>query len=148
MGLDVYAFSKIQPSKDEDDFCIHRDQDFPERVADMPAGRFTGRGRFSFRAGSYSGYGIFRDELAVLAGFASAKEARDATGGVCWELINFSDCEGAIGATVSAKLAKDFASLQEEANKRWAGAEWKLGVFNNFRKAFDLAADGGVVVFR
>lgn len=54
-------------------------------------------------------------------------------------------CEGVIGSSVSAKLAKDFADFQKDAdahedrNFREKYAEW--------RKEFEMAADDGAVSF-
>ena len=60
-----------------------------------------------------------------------------------YELINFSDCEGFIGPKTSAKLAKDFAAWQEKAGERG----WFSEKYAQWRAAFELAANGGVVQF-
>jgi len=111
-----------------------------------------------FRAGSYSGYTHWREELAKLAGYPAKDADRYGTvtqrhdagawavsEGPFWELICFSDCEGVIGAKVSAKLAADFAQFQAKADAhederfRWLYGDW--------RKAFETAADKGAVDF-
>ncbi len=111
-----------------------------------------------FRAGSYGGYNAWRDQLAELAGYPKGKYEQygsdyESHCVACWngqsgpfaELINFSDCEGVIGAAVSAKLAADFSEFQAKADAhhdvrfRDKYAEW--------RKAFEKASDNGCVHF-
>lgn len=111
-----------------------------------------------FDAGTYGGYGVWRNQLAVTAGWpegthephraskdSHASSAWAATEGPFWELIEFSDCEGVIGAAVSAKLARDFAEHQGKADQhpdphfRALYAEW--------RNAFEKASDRGCVKF-
>jgi hypothetical protein len=71
------------------------------------------------------------------------------------ELICFSDCEGSIGPETSAKLAKDFADYEEQA-REWAKDryadwhdefDWWFSKYENFKRAFELAAQGGFVMF-
>ena len=73
----------------------------------------------------------------------------------CWsgqqgpfcELINFSDAEGIIGASVSAELAKDFAEFQERAASfDWQHPHFKE-LYQQWREAFELASDNGAVRF-
>ena len=65
------------------------------------------------------------------------------------ELINFSDCEGVIGPKVAAKLAKDFADYEDRASA--FAAKFKddffLALYREWRRAFEWAADGGMVHF-
>jgi hypothetical protein len=109
--------------------------------------------RANFRAGSYSGYSEWRNNLAVLAGWRNDEHAwgtPDGAGTPFMELINFSDCEGVIGAAVSAKLAKDFAEWQERAVQYGALVDddgWFLEKFGEWRRAFEMAADNGAVRF-
>lgn len=140
--------------------CIN--PDFPGRADELDDDaiyEFDGEvGRF--RAGSYGGYNVWRDELARLAGYPETRYRSDysdrdelrydagaweATEGPFWELINFADNEGDIGAAVSAKLAKDFADFQSKADS-WGDEYWRER-YANWRKAFETAADGGFVIF-
>jgi hypothetical protein len=100
----------------------------------------------------------------MLAQFALGKTpepvwADEEAKGPFTELINFSGCEGYIGPVVAAKLAKDFADYQQRAeeyaanqgepdhgSEDWSGDEW-LEVYNDWRRAFEMAADGGAVIF-
>lgn len=112
-----------------------------------------------FRAGSYGGYNGWRNELAKLAGYKESEYENHGASrrgfantvfcnpvpGPFMELINFSDCEGVIGAKVSKKLAKDFAEFNDKAinheNERF------VTVYKDFKKAFECAAENGFVDF-
>ena len=119
---------------------------------------------YGFCAGGYSGYNRWREQLAELAdypaveyetveGYApSRRMRRDAAAwkGLCngkpfVELVNFSDCEGVIGPEVAAKLAKDFSEFDERAKA--IKDEWFYEKYNEWRKAFEMAANGGAVKF-
>ncbi|MDQ0494039.1 hypothetical protein [Paenibacillus brasilensis] len=95
---------------------------------------------YGFRAGSYSGYNLWRK---MLSDFAEANAFQ--------ELIEFSDCEGVIGPVVSAKLANDFTDYEERARKyadTFERGEWWIEKYQEWKEAFRLAADGGAVNFR
>lgn len=134
-------------------------QDFPER-----AGQVEDRAVYScesqggFRAGSYGGYNQWREELAKLAGYPAVETieygkpcqrhdagAFVAGSGPFWELIYFSDCEGIIGASVSAKLAADFAAHQDKADAH--ESERFRVKYSEWRKAFEEASHNGAVDF-
>lgn len=141
------------------DFRAYINSDFPGRADDIEDRAVYSAGEWlGFRAGSYGWYNAWRDSLAELAGYPLGKYEQygrmwDSYCVECWggaqgpfaELINFSDCEGVIGAVISQKLAADFAQFQEKADAhpderfREKYAEW--------RKAFEMAADGGAVDF-
>ena len=85
--------------------------------------------RGNFRAGSYSGYSSFRSWLCQFAMHHSPepiwseetyspKDSRP-----FYQLINFSDCEGTIGATACAKLAKDFEEYLPRAIEHFVGSK-------------------------
>ncbi|WP_323994733.1 hypothetical protein [Aeromonas hydrophila] len=182
MGLDIRAYrnltkldvifnedgdaldkSTLQPV--EYDTRTYANPDFPGReegVEDRAA--YKAEESMGFSAGSYMGYGAWREELAKLAGyplspvdrgFGHAVEmhsggAWEAENGPFWELIYFSDCEGVIGPVVSAKLAKDFAEFDERARRHDEAAGLNGGLYERFqlwRQAFEMAADGGLVNF-
>jgi hypothetical protein len=106
---------------------------------------------FRFCAGSYSGYNTWRNCLAHFAGYESAKSVWDHPElvGPFVELIDFSDCEGAIGSSLSAKLAKDFADFNDRAKKTAAeyGGDWFYSLYQEWQKAFELAAQNGAISF-
>src|SRR3972149_5024711 len=103
MGLDITATSKIAKTRAGLDNTIHLciNKDFPEQAD----GYYTYAEKLSFRAGTYSSYNQWRDQLAQLAQ------------GAFLELINFSDCEGAIGSKTSTKLLKDFQDHEQKTRK-------------------------------
>ena len=159
MGLDITYYKHLTPLTEgadpEDGFQPYDNPDFPgrmegleDRVYQMP------EDRHHFRAGSYSGYNAWREELAELAGYPLTEGDRglrhdsgawDATEGPFWELINFADNEGTIGPVVSAKLAKDFAAYQEKADTHPSGHFRDL--YAQWRIAFEDAAQDGAVDF-
>lgn len=172
MGLDITAYRQVAlaPNAAVDAGGYPEDYDNHMRVWSHPdfTGRLegltdraiytTGTESHDFRAGSYSGYNRWREELAKLAGYDAGDytcygTTRQSHCVPCWngatgpfaELINFSDCEGIIGPVVSAKLARDFAEFQGKADAHTD--EWFREKYADWRKAFDLAADGGLVDF-
>lgn len=174
MGLDITAYRQVKLMPDqhegEEDYDPYGDGGF--RVWSNHAefiGRsegvvenayYTSTDELDFRAGSYGGYNAWREQLAEFAGYPVSpaeyhqgklrhdQGAWDASGGPFWELIHFSDCEGTIGPVVSAKLAQDFADNQAKADT-YAGPEsdWFKSRYADWRKAFEMGADGGCVVF-
>lgn len=153
MGLDISAYRKLtrtdvtlwQFNSEWQTYAnTHRaippNNDWPERAPEFEeTAVYTYEESFGFRAGSYGGYSLWREQLAALAGYPAV------TAGPFYELINFSDCEGVIGAAVSAKLAKDFAAFQEKADAH--EDEWFRDRYAKWRQAFEMAADGGCVDF-
>lgn len=181
MGLDITAHSKITKLNcvyDADGepidpvtreyidhaFTAYINSDFSGRADDVEhKAAYDSEESFGFRAGSYSGYNVWRNQLAKLAGYPAVDVDRYGTGnieqrndysafnaesGPFWELICFSDCEGVIGSSVSAKLAKDFAEFDEKAKAHEPGMDgWFYQKYQEWRKAFELAADAGCVQF-
>ena len=159
MGLDITAYRKIirieLPEGTEPynyrAFTACLNGDFPGRADDITDGAvYLKSEEFHFRAGSYSGYGEWRRRLAGLAGYVDPEAVWN--GGVAtgpfFELINFSDCEGIIGTSVSAKLAKDFADHEHAAlGVDGPDSEWFVAKYAEWKKAFEIAADGGCVDF-
>jgi hypothetical protein len=165
MGLDITVYSKVklaavqgvdanrEPLSDED-FAesLYVDKNFPSACPEFHNGTVvTHDGECQhFRAGSYGGYNEWRDKLAKLAGYASAASVwRNPEPGPFVELINFSDCEGTIGPSVCAKLAKDFAEFQPkvDALPDSFDASYFRERYADWRAAFELAAGNGIVVF-
>lgn len=165
MGLDITAYRrlrKVAPGEgkhpkydDETDYengyvRVYVNADFSAQSAGIDSEAiYKAEESHGFRAGSYSGYNAWRDELARLAGFDGAESvwsnANALVGLPFVELINFSDCEGVIGPAVSAKLARDFAELQSKADAH--PDEWFREKYGEWRRAFEMAADSGAVRF-
>ncbi|HLL74857.1 MAG TPA: hypothetical protein VK421_06295 [Pyrinomonadaceae bacterium] len=165
MGLGITAHEKLAfiSPKDEADAArleqeyedgengvikIWISRDFPraaDKLADGAFYRSEGKD-FRFRAGAYSSYNRWRESLARMIGETARRFWNDPRPGPFVELINFSDCEGVIGPETSAKLARDFQEYAERAERFRGEADW-LTTYQNFRKAFELAAGGGCVRF-
>lgn len=165
MGLDITAYralSKVEDAATDADgnpeaYDTHwrahpvvvafTEENWPGRSQGIEPGAIYVFGEiFDFRAGSYGGYNQWRDELARFAGYGSALEVweSDRTEGPFLELINFADNEGVIGPVVAAKLAKDFQEFQSKADQE---ESWWRSSYANWRRAFEMAADNGAVVF-
>ena len=155
MGLDIEAYRKlkIDETVEDDDgettsFFIN--PDFPGRADDIEGGKpYVYDSVFSFRAGSYSGYGAWRRELCKTLGFTSDDDYwYNATPETpFYELINFSDCEGVIGTEISEKLLKDFSDHQEGIDKWESHSPWVHKLYKLWRTAFETASDDGAVKF-
>lgn len=202
MGLDIIAYRRLKPAEGftfvdgdvygpdgsyagDEAVCFYIDEG--SRAPELsPTVVYAWAECHRFSAGSYGGYNVWRNLLAILAGWTNAEKAwqeaervvdafyADATlderrwaqkqpnarhmadarpDSPFWELINFADNEGVIGTAASAKLARDFAEWQERAEKYAEklpidDEAWFLGKYADWRKAFELAADGGAVSFR
>lgn len=158
------AIDKITGELVDYDVRVFANPHFPGREEGVEDGAtYTAQDGMSFRTG-YGAHGAWREDLATLAGYPATTVDRgygsvsemhsggawSSESGPFWELINFSDCEGTIGPVVSAKLAKDFAEWDERAKQydqdnALDGYFYKR--FQEWRQAFDMAADGGLVDF-
>ncbi len=165
MGLDIIALENVElvradgaeegPHDDEgeDLVYLYPNPDFAERADGMVPGAYRGKGgRHEFRAGSYSGYSEWRERLAALVDTTPEKVWAGAVAPAFGELINFAVNEGTIGPKTSAKLAKDFEAWRSQA-ETWAKAmpgeegAWFMRSYDDWRKAFGLAANAGAVQF-
>lgn len=175
MGLNITAYSKVTlvraigvkqfdddkgarglAERDSHTF-LYQDGERPQSDG-MTDGVYSTYGKcFKFDAGSYGGYGAWRNELAETMLGKSAKDvwamcAMSVTAMKSaaekplpfLELINFSDCEGFIGPETCAKLSADFANNQKKAN---GGSKQFRKTYAQWRKAFAIASGGGVVKF-
>ncbi|OMF32348.1 hypothetical protein [Paenibacillus peoriae] len=157
MGLDITAYKRItkveNPQFDEDGDLVDwnkqwrtdgsmkwSEQHWPGRAEGVDFDTvYSFDESYGFRAGSYSGYNWWREKLAGFAGKVAFQE-----------LIEFSDCEGVIGPVVSAKLAKDFETYEEQAKQYSStieAGEWWFEKYQTWKMAFEMAADGGAVDF-
>nr|WP_319775982.1 hypothetical protein [uncultured Sphaerochaeta sp.] len=171
MSLQICAYSKVRKAEDQgvggneplptygECFTVDENPDFPGRCDEFQRGtivRIEGESYDEFNVG-YGFYNRIRDQIAKLSGYpltrhkmygrveeSYAAGAWKADGGPFWELINFSDCEGVIGTSVSKKLADDFKEYQEKADK--LGKDFSE-YYSMLRKCFELASDNGLVVF-
>jgi hypothetical protein len=134
-----------------DHFYPWVNKNYPSHAEGIKSKAFYGyEEEFRFRAGSYGGYNAWRDKLAQLAGYKSAEDvwANPDLKEAFVELINFSDCEGVIGSKFSTKLLKDFIDFDAKASDfelNDGGYFYRL--YQEWRKAFELAAQNGAVEF-
>jgi len=162
MGLDVTAFEKVvyvgdfDADNPGDTVRLYSSPDFPKQADGMKSGAYTvNGGEYDRVSMSYSTYNRWREALAKLAGYLPVRsrytpEPSHAAGawatdhGPFWELINFSDCEGLIGAATAKKLADDFAKYDDAAIKLDGDFYYK---YTEFASCFKLASNGGAVKF-
>jgi hypothetical protein len=172
MGLDITVCSKAELIDTQPEYQAFEDkydwddetlryihpsrQDFPERIPPIvPGGVYKIHGEIEGMAcGAYSAYNRWRNALSWFALSVPASTVwgnREAyRGKPFYELIDFSDCEGVIGTDTAKKLAADFAACQDAARRHAAtieDGEYWLRKYGEWRKAFEIAADGGFVEF-
>jgi hypothetical protein len=92
------------------------------------------------RAGSYSGYNAWRADLQRQFNPAVDED------GPFFELIYFADNEGCIGPEAAKDLLEDFR-LHFERYMSGAHADYFTAKYQDWTRAFELAADGGLVDF-
>jgi hypothetical protein len=168
MGLAIRVFLNIRQIEDNDEnedrddvFTVFNNPAFPGRSGKFETGLYEYDGSEHGLSMSYGGYSQWREQLALLAGWKpivyrmhgrveelAAASAWNATESPFWELICFSDAEGTIGPEHCAKLAKDFAQFQEQANTHFKANSFYLGTYNMMRHACEVAgAQNGVLSF-
>lgn len=132
---------------------------FPQRFRGLESGKvYQFKSSFDFRAGSYSGYNIWRNELAKLAGYQPSVTFRNKevelrydetvwnlNHGPFWELIDFSDAEGVIGPDVCRKVYQDFVQYRDQAAQ--VPDAYFSESYGHWMKAFEMCADNGAIVF-
>lgn len=97
--------------------CTMYDEVFPNHNS-LSTGVYDAECTSSLTLKSYSGYNNWRNELAIMVGYASAKDCQqNHTQGPFYELIYFSDCEGIINGPIVDKLHKDFVEYEHKAKE-------------------------------
>ena len=178
MGLDIHAASHLRhvgpiPKGDEfdrleervnaHDKCLDEvyfllypnDADWEEHLAGSEPGLYeysAATEQHEFRAGPYSYYNTWREQLSRLALGVEPSvvwENPDQFAGRPFvELIHFTDCDGRIGARLAAKLATDFRAHATSAEEFAASlSESFIGNYRDFMRAFELAAQQGALAF-
>ena len=190
MGLDISVISQMSPveipegiekwSEEYYDWesdlgkgslwSVWIDPNFPRQGEGLPdADVVESEGEtYYFRAGSYSGYGEWRNDLALAAGYEGGSEEvwmkadEGAYGFPFEELINFPDNEGVIGPVVSQKLYDDFVNYEKDIDhaidqwylkmnpeKEYYGddVKWFKAKYKDWKYAFDIARKNGMVIF-
>ena len=205
MGLDISAVSKLEPievpedmekwsdewydwesEQDGDVYSLYSSDSFREQAEGMVDGTYITTDdsqSTGFRAGSYTGYGTWRDWLAqsvmngVLGKSGGAEQMWGSADGGDYglpfmEIINFSDSEGMIGPVASKKLYNDFRKYENDVmdwmdekyltqtpihSASWrddedkpidkGDFEWFQSQYQEWKNAFRIASDNGVVMF-
>ena len=125
-----------------------------------------GENKGGFRAGSFSGYNTWRNDLAMAIGWLSGAEGAweegEQYGPPFMELINFPDNEGYIGPLVSEKLYQDFIKYEDQVMDKvdqWflkmdpdkeydvEDLKWFESKYEEWKEAFNQARKGGMVSF-
>lgn len=102
-----------------------------------------------FRAGSYIGYGDWRSDLArqfnpaPITWSGRPSMAEPDPDKPFYELIWFADNEGSIGPEAALDLLADF----DLHVNLYQGDDYARRKYEDWRRAFELAADGGLVRF-
>lgn len=160
MGLDIVVIQYAEKvpegaTFDEDNmFTIYPQPHFEKHLDFFEVGDvYAAEEVFHFRAGSYSGYNLWRKKLAEMAGYENVEDVwKNKTSGPFFELINFSDCEGIIGPDTSKKLYDDFVAFEEQAKTFDASQDgfddWFFEKYKSWKEAFSLAKENGGVLFR
>jgi len=161
MGLDITAHRQLTELVNGDldeDLTFYVNPDFPGREGQVKSNcAYKAEDSEHIISRSYSGYGVLRETLARVSGWPSiphtsygeetklhAASAWAAKEGPFWEIINFSDCEGTIGAPACAKLLGDFEKFADAAEK-------ESGHFRSFYKGLwegvKMGSDNGALEF-
>lgn len=168
MGLDITAYSRLSHvGKHTDDWCQEYEahvqafayDSFPESFRGIPilGTREVGSSTFveggcyaftaqtkthDFRAGSYSGYNQWRDDLR--------RQFNPGTDpyGPFYELIWFADNEGSIGPDAARDLLADFRGYADRYQPDGQYADYFRRKYQDWMLACELAADGGLISFR
>lgn len=172
MTLDITAYSNLTHlGIDADGLCCENDDHitafaydaFPKSFAGIPnlgttavrGARFllggcyqeTGEtARFDFNAGPYRGYGEWRRNLGRQF---NPDEDPD---GPFYELLWFADNEGCIGPEAAKNLLNDFREHSDRYDPQPLHddpefADWSRQRYEDWARAFELAANNGIVVF-
>ena len=113
--------------------------------------------KINFRAGSYSGFGFWREilakmhdiELEAMEGFGGAKEWTEDE--PFYELLNHSDCEGVLTPKQSRELQEDFnqgyspAKLRKLVQNVEDLAYWEEK-FSEWKKAIQHSVDANCTI--
>ena len=153
MGLDITAYKNIrirELTKDEEGEYYFSNSGFKQ--SNMPnlenkEIQIEFDDGFDFRAGSYGGYNRFRNQLCLASNNISADElwkSENENLKFYW-LINFTDCDGYIGTDYCKILYDEFVKYEKEI--KLSLDEYYYQTYDNFKEAFRLGADNGLVSF-
>lgn len=161
MGLDIsyYEFVElVEHEKTDGDWCSEHEVayhiGFPLSFGNLvEQGCYEASGEVGgFRAGSYGGYGAFREALweaatgkVAMPWYLDKDEAIELP---FFLLVNFADNEGCIGPDACRKLADQFKEYRESVRPILVSqSEWWGEKYDDWQHAFETAADTGMVSF-
>lgn len=169
MGLDIRAYSnllKLGPLPEDDEamekiyeqaydlnqVVLYENPHFPGRAEGLDSKHLyqAMSEPFDFRAGSYTGYGLYRDRLAEFVHIDPVELRADPFRFEIyrfWDQLWFSDCEGFIGPVVSKRLFQSYCAKEHEFTEAFKDDEWMLNCYKNWKTAFGIASINGAVVF-
>jgi hypothetical protein len=176
MGLDIRAISKIElePSDEvkairerlftsvgdeilELEPTIRSHAEYSMHTQDMVDGVYfdTRESQECDMSFSYGGYNDFRNRICFALNGVDAKEVwanpEVYENSLAYKVINFSDCEGIIGTTVSKEIYEQLVLGRDkyvEYVKSNPFMHYGIEHYDRFTRVFELGADEGIVLYR
>lgn len=170
MGLDITAYQQIELipciQNENNEYVnqltglveqniikIHQDSEFTTQLNPLQNySTYKYKYEHHYYSVSYHGYSLWRNKLAEIAGYKSkatkdeyshAIAAWHSTEGKFHELINFTDCYGAIGHKTIQKLLIDFEKQVLDNDLE----HYFVNTYHQIWNAFIFAKDEGLVLF-
>ena len=176
MGLDIRAVSKIEIEQSDEIKAMRRrlfigggeeevitlDSDLSKidvysmHTQDMEEGAYyeTHESKSESMSFSYGGYNGFRNEISLALIGAPATEVwkndQYYKESPAYKLINFSDCEGLFGPTVSKEIHEQLVANRDKYAEYIGKREevyYSLDTYDKLIKIFELGADEGIIMF-
>jgi hypothetical protein len=175
MGLDIRAVSKIEledtaevkavkdamfMSQGDEIFTLdtglRKIDVYSMHTQDMEEGTYyeTHESKSESMSFSYGGYNGFRNEISLALLGAPAKEVwvneQYYKESPAYKLINFSDCEGLFGPTVSKEIHEQLVANRDkyaEYIEKKEDTGYPLFTYDKLIKIFELGADDGIIMF-
>ena len=172
MGLDIFAISKIEIEQSpevkavRERLFISQGEEAVEIVKgdiasvycmhteDMEAGVYykTVESKSAHTGFSYSGYNSFRNQLSLSLIGVSAETIwfnpelyEDSP---AFKVINFSDCEGLFGPTVSKEIYEQLVANRDKFESQLTEeSNYDLDRYDSFTEIFRLGSEDGIVMF-
>jgi len=163
MGLNVSGISNIEQTEEEGLFYLEISSEKTKytNIHNYDEGWYDKTNESKdhvFRAGTYGGYSQFRNLVSLSIHGCSSEYIWDneeeyiSTPFI--EIINFTDCEGYLGASVAEKLYSDFRVYASRFAKYvYANIEDvddrndMIIIYDNWIKALKVAKDNGIIIF-
>jgi hypothetical protein len=163
MGLNVSGISNIEQTEEEGLFYLEISSEKTKytNIHNYDEGWYDKTNESEdhvFRAGTYGGYSQFRNLLSLSIYGCSSEYIWDNEEEFVLtpfiEIINFTDCEGYLGASVAEKLYSDFKiNASKFAKYIYVNIddiglrEDMICIYDNWIKALKVAKDNGIIIF-